>query len=92
MPVLVTSATCPHCRRARGFLALHGVSYDEIPSDTAKGRALLQATKSRGVPLLVTDDGVTVVGFQPTAYMRVLGLRVIDPLYGSKIQTLTKGS
>lgn len=60
--LLVTSADCHFCERARGVLATVGIEAREVAVDSDEARSLAQ----RGVPLAflpVLTDGARVIAF-----------------------------
>lgn len=64
-PVTVFStASCPHCRRAKTWLDEHKVAYVErrVDLDDAAREELVRVSGSNGVPVFVVDDEV-IKGF-----------------------------
>ena len=69
MTTLVGLSGCGACSRARAHLNARGVPY-----------TYRERTTEAQVPVLVTDDGQRVVGFDPALYDNVLG---VSTTYGS---------
>ena len=74
-PLTLYSATwCGYCRRAKAYLADHGVAYINVDIDTSYGRTAFQNAGGGGVPLL-TAGGKRVRGFKPEGYDRFFATR-----------------
>ena len=66
--VLYSAAWCGFCKRAKAYLAAHGIPYQEFDIGTKAGMAaFVSAGGGKGVPLLLAD-GRRVQGFTPAAY------------------------
>lgn len=61
--IVYTTSSCPWCRRAKAFLAQHGIPFEErnLSMEPAYEEDLL-LMGSMGVPTLVVD-GEVIVGF-----------------------------
>lgn len=76
--VLYSATWCPHCTRAKAWLAANGVPYRLVEVDrltrsqAAEARARMQAAGSRSYPTLVVN-GKTIRGFNPSAYTKAFG-------------------
>src|SRR6185437_5596532 len=76
---MYTTTWCPDCRRAKRFLADHGIAFEEINIEQTPGAAALVAASNQGkykVPTLSTDDGHTFAcsPFYPAILRRELNL------------------
>lgn len=70
---LFTLPGCPHCGRARTFLARHGIDHVEIDvsTDVEAQREMMTMTGRTEVPALVAGYQA-VVGFNEDTWLRVL--------------------
>jgi glutaredoxin 3 len=66
---LYTTSWCPHCKRAKQWLAAQHVDYEEVrvERDPAAKRALLAISPRGSIPAL-DANGEVVVGFDEGAY------------------------
>lgn len=62
---------CPHCEAAKAYLDKKGLRYRVVDTATPKGKKLLAATGSRGVPVICIGD-TTLRGFSPKAVEKAL--------------------
>lgn len=76
--VLFSTATCPYCKLAKGYLAEHGIAYRDIDVRTEAGKALFDQHEGSGVPLLITAD------------MRLQGF--VEPEYDKHVLSLAKAA
>lgn len=57
--VMLATAWCPYCAKARGFLNRHGVAWCELDTETsARGRALFRTLGGRGVPVIIVGERI----------------------------------
>ena len=68
---LYSAQWCPHCKRAKAYLARRGVAYTEYDIDSPDGMAAFIRESGRSVPLLVTSDA-RIVGYSEASYERTL--------------------
>lgn len=65
---LYSAVWCGYCRKAKAWLAEHGVAYANVDIDAPGGaQALAQAGGGTGIPVLVVD-GRPIGGFSADAY------------------------
>jgi glutaredoxin len=70
-PTLFSAAWCGYCRKAKGYMASHKITFQEIDIDTESGaRAYFEAGGRSGVPMLIVDGRVTR-GFSESTYDQV---------------------
>ncbi len=74
--ILYTQPYCPACRRAKAFLAEHGLEYQEldVSEDYDARDDLWEEHGSQNTPTLVID-GEVFIGFRREALETRLGLR-----------------
>lgn len=74
--ILYTQPHCPACRRAKAFLAEHGLEYQEldVSEDYDARDDLWEEHGSQNTPTLVID-GEVFIGFRREALETRLGLR-----------------
>lgn len=65
--VMFSTETCPHCARARAFLAANGIRYTELDIDkNADARSDLERrTGQTAVPTFIVDGEASAPGFSP---------------------------
>lgn len=61
--VMVGSKLCKFCKLAKNLLDKNGVKYDFIESDKPEAKELMLKHKASGVPLIITIEGETIMGF-----------------------------
>lgn len=75
---MYTTTWCPDCRRAKRFLAEHGVAFEEINIEQTPGAAELVASRNQGkhkVPTLELDGRFFACSpYDPALLRRELGL------------------
>jgi glutaredoxin len=70
-PTLFSAAWCGYCRKAKSYLSIHKIAFQEIDIDTESGaRAFFEAGGGSGVPMLIVDGRVTR-GFTESSYNQV---------------------
>ncbi len=69
------TSTCPHCKRAKGFLTENGISFEEFDVlDNQNAReAMIRISGQMGVPVIVIGDEI-VIGFNRDRLKEKLGL------------------
>ncbi len=69
------TSTCPHCRRARGFLVENGVKFEEfdVLDDHNAREEMIKKSGQMGVPVIIIDGQVTI-GFNPVVLKEKLGI------------------
>ena len=69
------TSTCPHCKRARGFLTENGIGFEEFDVlDNQNAReAMIRISGQMGVPVIVIGDEI-VIGFNRDRLKEKLGL------------------
>ncbi len=79
--MLFALTTCGFCRRTRQFLEEHGIAFDCVYVDEARGadreKVLAEAARWNPrvtFPTLVVDDRTVVVGFDEARLRQALGL------------------
>ncbi len=71
--VLMSSSTCPYCRKAKAFLSSNRIPYVVFEIDQSKAAARLQERlKFDGVPVLLTNSSA-IVGFDEKSYGNLVG-------------------
>jgi glutaredoxin len=76
---LYTLSTCPWCKKAKAFLDSKGIVYTYIDYDLAEEdvqeriRTEMLSKNARSFPFAKFDDDF-IVGYNPDAYSRLLGL------------------
>ena len=62
--LIYSTPTCPMCKRAKGYLAEKGISYQDIDVAASRevAREMVQKSGQMGVPVILVDDEL-VVGF-----------------------------
>jgi len=69
--VLYSSANCPHCKRAKGFLQREGIAFREMDvGSNARARKELERLGARGVPVLMIG-GERLDGFDEKRFWRL---------------------
>jgi glutaredoxin 3 len=73
---LYSTPTCSFCQKAKGFLAEHNISYENIDVSADKGAAitLIEKTGQTGVPVLEIGETV-VLGFDKEKIRSALGIK-----------------
>jgi len=77
---LYTSSTCPWCRNAKAWLDANHVEYSYVDYDLADEVMQKQiqkdmlARKATAFPFVKFGDSDFIVGYNPDAYARLLGL------------------
>lgn len=70
-PTLFSAAWCGYCRKAKSYMSIHKIAFQEIDIDTESGaRAFFEAGGGSGVPMLIVDGRVTR-GFSESSYNQV---------------------
>ncbi len=81
---LYTLSTCPWCRKAKAWLDDKHVVYDYVDYDLAdevmQGRIQEEMTRrgAAAFPFALFGDSDFIVGYNPDAYARLLGLNQED--------------
>lgn len=66
--VMFTAAWCGYCRKAKAYLAQHGVAYKEVDIETPEGKtAFATASSGNGIPFLLRN-GEGIRGYSKEAY------------------------
>ncbi len=70
-----STATCPHCIRAKEYLEDNNVDFEniDVSQDQAKAKEMVDLTGQMGVPVIVID-GEAVVGFDKAKIQMKLGI------------------
>ncbi|WP_295884108.1 glutaredoxin family protein [uncultured Thiohalocapsa sp.] len=69
--VLYTTAGCPHCKRAKAFLAREGIAFREMDvGRNPRARKELERLGARGVPVLLIGDA-RLDGFDEKRFWRL---------------------
>jgi glutaredoxin 3 len=73
--VVYSTPTCPHCKRAKQFLAEIDISYQDIDvaSDKEAREEMMKKTGKMAVPV-IEIDGVAIVGFDEANIKKQLGI------------------
>lgn len=70
-PTSFSAAWCGYCRKAKSYMSIHKIAFQEIDIDTESGaRAFFEAGGGSGVPMLIVDGRVTR-GFSESSYNQV---------------------
>lgn len=74
--VIYTTPTCGYCRMAKDFFVRNNVSYVEVDvaSDQEARKAIINATKQIGVPVIKVDSQY-IIGFDRPKLAEALGIR-----------------
>lgn len=70
-----STSTCPHCVRAKEFLADNRIEFENIDvgEDQEKAKEMVDVSGQMGVPVIVID-GEVIVGFDKAALKKKLGI------------------
>ena len=70
-----STATCPHCARAKEFLADNKIEFEnfDVGEDQEKAKEMTDVSGQMGVPVIVID-GEVIVGFDKAALKEKLGI------------------
>lgn len=70
-----STPSCPHCIRAKQFLAAQGIAFTnyDVGADQEKAAEMVKKSGQMGVPVL-DIDGKIIVGFNRDAVKQALGL------------------
>jgi glutaredoxin-like YruB-family protein len=62
--VIYSTPTCPHCKRAKGYLTEKGIAFTDynVAKDRERAKEMIQKSGQMGVPVIMVDDQM-VVGF-----------------------------
>lgn len=58
---IVTGPCCPKCMQLKMILGKKGILYEEIPGDSAEGKALMEQSDLQSFPV-VSKDGEFMAG------------------------------
>lgn len=74
--ILYSSAHCPYCEQAKGFLSQRNVNYIEYRVDLSPedARILREKTGRTATPAIAFPNGQVVVGFNPVQLEELLDL------------------
>ena len=76
-PTLFSAAWCGYCRKAKSYMSIHKIAFQEIDIDTESGaRAFFEAGGGSGVPMLIVDGRVTR-GFSESSYNQVFAKAIV---------------
>lgn len=70
--IVYTTSWCPHCKRAKSWMASHGIAYDErdIETSSENAREAHALNPRGGVPTFDIDiDGAVMVGFSEREFV-----------------------
>ncbi len=70
-----STATCPHCVRAKEFLAENKIEFEnfDVAEDQEKAKEMADVSGQMGVPVIIVD-GEIIVGFDKAALKEKLGI------------------
>jgi glutaredoxin len=69
--VLYSAANCPHCNRAKAFLAREGIAFREMDvGSSPRARKELERLGARGVPVLLVGES-RLDGFDEQRFWRL---------------------
>lgn len=70
-----TAQGCHACDRVKVWLRERGIAFAEKRADTDYATALemVEASGQRAVPVVLTEDGAVLVGFDPDRMAAILG-------------------
>ena len=73
--LVYSTPTCPHCIRAKQFLAENNILFEnfDVSSDEAKADEMVKKSGQMGVPVL-DIDGKIIVGFDKEEIKAALGI------------------
>jgi glutaredoxin-like YruB-family protein len=65
--------TCPHCKKAKEYLANRGVSYIDydVGKDREKADEMIRKSGQTGAPVILVDDEM-VIGFNESRLAQLL--------------------
>jgi glutaredoxin-like YruB-family protein len=72
-----STPSCPYCHQAKEFLKSHGVAYDDIDvsKDQEAANEMIEKSGQMGVPVIIVDNKVVIVGFDREALKKALKLK-----------------
>lgn len=70
-----STATCPHCVRAKQFLKDNNIEFEnyDVSTDQEKAQEMVDKSKQMGVPV-IDIDGKIIIGFDKEAISKELGI------------------
>ena len=74
---IFSTPTCPYCQQAKEFLKAHGVKYEDIDVSKNQDAAneMIEKSGQMGVPVIIVDNKVVIVGFDREALKKALKLK-----------------
>ncbi len=73
--IVYSTPSCPYCVYAKEFFTANGITFKDIDVSQDREQAIEMVQKSgqMGVPV-IDINGTIIVGFQPEAFSRLLGI------------------
>jgi len=74
---IYSTPTCPYCIMAKEYLKEHKVVFEDVnvAENHEAAEEMVEKSRQRGVPVIVIDDKIVVVGFDRPALQKALGLK-----------------
>lgn len=74
---IFSTPSCPYCHAAKEYLKEHKVDYEDI--DVSKNQAaaeeMIEKSGQMGVPVIIVDNKLVIVGFDRDALKKALKLK-----------------
>jgi glutaredoxin-like YruB-family protein len=75
--IVYSTPTCPYCHAAKDYLKEHKVKFEDVDvsKDQKAAEDMIEKSGQMGVPVIIVDNKVVIVGFDRDALKKALGLK-----------------
>ncbi|MEM2915985.1 MAG: glutaredoxin domain-containing protein [Candidatus Woesearchaeota archaeon] len=72
-----STPTCPYCHMVKDYLKEHGVEFEDVnvAEDKDAANEMVEKSGQMGVPVIILDDKIVIVGFDREKLKKALKLK-----------------